>query len=103
LITAAAIKAAPAMAETPAPATNVTWVRTADLNLASDLGQRTLERRLAAAAREVCGSASSADLSGKNAVRRCRDETLSTARATRDRMLATTDQHGAAIRIALAR
>ena len=58
LITAGALKAAPAFAETPAaPQTFVSYVQTADLDLSSEGGQRTLDHRLAQAAREVCGKA----------------------------------------------
>ena len=58
-----AIKAAPALAETSAPL-NVSHVAIADLDLGSSLGQRKLDYRLANAAREVCGTASDADLEG---------------------------------------
>ena len=76
LITAGAIRAAPALAE-PASSdvqTYVSYVKTADLDLASESGQRTLDRRLAQAAREVCGTASDVDLVGQNKARECRAE-----------------------------
>ena len=79
LITTGAIKAAPAFAQAPGGDTNISLVRTADLDLGSREGQRKLELRLANAAREVCGTASDSDLVGKNAVRKCRDETLAKA------------------------
>jgi len=79
LITAGAIKAAPAFAE-PLPGSNSTVVRTADLDLRTADGQRALDHRLVSAAREVCGQASDTDLKGKNAVRACRVETLAQAR-----------------------
>jgi UrcA family protein len=88
LITTAAIKAAPALAEAPAIETNVSLVRTADLDLNSSQGRRILNLRLARAAREVCGTASDVDLNGKNEVRHCRDEVLAQARANRDAVLA---------------
>mgnify|MGYP006177377125 CR=1 FL=1 len=89
LITAAAIKAAPALAEQPAPAeTNVSLVRTADLDLGSEAGRRQLDRRLAHAAREVCGTASDADVEGKNEVRKCRDESIARAQGDREALLA---------------
>ena len=81
LITAAAIKAAPVLAEPADTTIAVSVVQTSDLNLATAAGQRQLEVRLARAAREVCGSASDADLSGKNAVRECRDTVLAKVRA----------------------
>ena len=88
LITTAAIKAAPALAETPGGETNVSLVRTADLNLKSDAGRRQLDLRLVRAARQVCGTVSDADLNGKNEVRECRTEVLAKARANRDSVLA---------------
>ena len=83
LIATAAIGAAPAFAQAPGGEINVRLVRIADLDLASEAGRRTLERRLANAAREVCGTASDADVEGKNAVRKCRDATLAKARLHR--------------------
>ena len=93
LITAAAINAAPALAEArDAPSElNVSLVRTADLDLHTADGRRRLEQRLANAAREVCGTASDVDLEGKQAVRKCRDETLAKARAQREAALAGHD------------
>jgi UrcA family protein len=88
LATAAVIKAAPALAEAAPANVNVSVVPTADLNLSSEAGRRQLSQRLVIAAREVCGSASDADLAGKNQVRRCRDEVLARAQAQRDIVLA---------------
>jgi UrcA family protein len=68
---------------------NVSVVRTVDLDLSSDAGRRQLDRRLMVAAREVCGTASDADLAGKNIVRRCRDEVLAQAHARRDTLVAS--------------
>ncbi|WP_309662222.1 UrcA family protein [Sphingomonas sp.] len=91
-ITTGVIKAAPALAESSAPATaiNVSFVRTADLDLGSSAGQRKLDQRLANAAREVCGIASDADLVGKNDIRQCRELTLVKAKGQRDAALAAT-------------
>ena len=94
LITTAAIKAAPALAETVPAESNISLVRTADLDLSSDAGRRHLDLRLARAAREVCGTASDADLAGKNEVRQCRDEVLAQARSNRDAMLAASVEKG---------
>ena len=89
LITTAAIKAAPAIAQEPAVTeTNVSLVRTGDLDLGSEAGRRTLELRLARAAREVCGAASDADVVGRNEVRQCRDETIAKAKAQSDSRIA---------------
>lgn len=55
----------------PVTDTYVSVVRTSDLNLRTTEGRRQLYRRIAAAAREVCGTASELDLLGKNEVHRC--------------------------------
>lgn len=103
LITAAAIKAAPALAEAPAPSELVvSTVATADIDLSTQGGLRELNRRLATAARQVCGTASDADLEGKNDVRKCRDEVLARAYGQRDALLAAAAK-GEAIRLAAAR
>ena len=102
LITAAAIKAAPALAEPVAPQFNVSHVQTADLDLGSPNGQRALDVRLAHAAREVCGTASDIDLVGQNDVRKCRVDVLANAHAQRDHLLAAAGR-GAVIAITNAR
>ena len=89
LITAAAIKAAPALAEPASSPVAVTVVHTSDLDLTTAAGQRQLDRRLARAAREVCGEASDADLAGKNEVRSCRETVLADARAQGRQVLAS--------------
>ncbi|HEU5286710.1 MAG TPA: UrcA family protein [Sphingomicrobium sp.] len=88
LITTAAIKAAPALAQAPGGETSISLVRTADLDLGSEAGRRQLDQRLAHAAREVCGTASDFDVEGKNAVRKCRGETLAKARARLESVVA---------------
>ena len=80
-----AFAATPAMAE---PITITSTVQTADLDLASAQGQRALDRRLALAVKEVCGTASDVDIAGKNEVRRCRVDTLSALSAERDQRVA---------------
>lgn len=93
LLTAGLIKAAPALAETPARGeVVVSHVRTADLDLRSPAGQRQLDQRLANAAREVCGPASDVDLEGKNDVRKCRVETLARAQVKKASLLAAADR-----------
>ncbi len=87
LITAAALKAAPALAEpVTGPAVNVALVHTADLDLSTQAGQRQLDSRLVQAAREVCGTASDVDLAGKNQVRQCRADVLAKARANGEQL-----------------
>ena len=88
LITAAALKAAPALAEPVSPEINVALVHTTDLDLSTQAGQRQLDSRLVQAAREVCGTASDVDLEGKNQVRHCRNEVLARANTQRDQLLA---------------
>ena len=80
VISAGVIKLAPALAETASPQ-NVSIVRTADLDLTSKAGRSALDHRLVTAAYEVCGTASDADLAGKNEVRACRADVLAKARA----------------------
>lgn len=83
---AAAALAAPALAQ-PADMTTVTAphgrsiaVSVADLDLASTDGQRTLDRRLWRAARDVCSFTRLRDLAEYRAEGRCRDVAM--ARAT---------------------
>jgi UrcA family protein len=103
LITAGGLKAAPAFAETPiAPQTYVSYVQTADLDLSSASDQRTLDRRLAQAAREVCGNPSDVDLVGQNKARECRKDAIENAGATRDAMLAAA-KRGAVLAITASR
>ncbi len=94
LITISAVKAAPALAETTTPAANIRLVHTADLDLGSKPGRSQLDFRLVRAAREVCGTASDADLAGQNAVRRCREDTLADARGKSDLLVAAASSEG---------
>ena len=80
IVTAAAIKAVPVLAEPTSADVAVSVVHTADLDLTTDAGKRQLDRRLTFAAREVCGTASDFDLEGKNEVRECRELVLANAR-----------------------
>ena len=102
LITAAAIKAAPAIAEPAQATTNVSFVRTADLDLSTASGQRALDARLAHAAREVCGTASDVDLVGKNDDRKCRADVLAKANDQREQLIAAAGR-GAVIALTAAR
>jgi UrcA family protein len=103
-ITAGLIKAAPALAEPAALVAmlNVSHVRTGDLDLGTSDGQRKLDLRLANAAREVCGTASDADVAGKNAVHKCRNATIAQAKIQRDAVLAAADR-GVTIAVAASR
>lgn len=79
--------ATPVFAQSPVRETSI--VKTADLNLMSQAGQRALERRIALAVAEVCGTASDFDLAGKNEVRRCRVETRAKTASDREQRIAT--------------
>jgi UrcA family protein len=83
--TAAIIKAVPAFSE-PLPAQNVSVVHTKDLDLSSEAGRAALDHRLVTAAFEVCGTASDADLAGRNQVRDCRADVLAKARAESEQL-----------------
>ena len=82
LITTAAIKAVPAIAQpAPSPEVSVSIVSTADLDLTTESGKRALDHRLVNAAREVCGTGADVDLIGQNKARACRTDVLAKARA----------------------
>ena len=104
LITAGALKAAPALAEpvTADARTYVSYVQTSDLNLSSQDGQRALDRRLAQAAREVCGIPSDADLVGQNKARTCRADAIARTGSEREELLAAANR-GAVVAITASR
>lgn len=77
---AASIAASPAAAQAPASGERVI-VSYADLDLSSQSGVRTLNRRILSAVQAACGTASDADLHGKNAVNDCRTATYAQATA----------------------
>ena len=97
LITAGALRAAPALAEPASGETQtyVSYVKTADLDLSSKRGQRALDRRVAQAAREVCGIPSDVDLVGQNKARECRADAVAKATGERDALLAAAKRGGA--------
>src|SRR5688572_4707818 len=97
IASAATIAPTASQAVEPAPVTSI--VQTADLDLASASGQRELDRRIVRAARDVCGTASDADLAGKNDVRQCRAETIAAVTAQREQLLAAA-KAGSPIQIA---
>ena len=98
LITAGAIKAAPAHA---ADVSQVSAsVRTADLDLTTKAGRRALNQRLAIAVVDVCGKPSDVDLAGKNSARACRAETSARLNAERDRRIAGAVNPAQPIRLA---
>ena len=92
-----AFAATPALAEPAPPAESRIVVTTADLNLASAKGQTSLDRRLAIAVSQACGTASVVDLAGQNEVSRCRDETSARIAADRDRLVQLASRGGSII------
>ena len=98
LVTVALIKGAPALAE-PVMSQNVSIVSTAGLDLSTVAGRIALDHRLVAAAYEVCGNPSDADLVGKNQAVACRKDVLARARADSTQLAS----RGSPIRIATAR
>ena len=84
-LAAATLPLVPATAQT-APATQTVAVR--DLDLSRHRDRTTLDRRLAHAAREVCGEASSFDLVGRRNQRDCRETVVRDALPQRNRLVA---------------
>lgn len=80
LIALAALSAAPAEAETAREVRSVR-VGYSDLDLRSPEGAAKFHRRIRSAVADACGTASDADLRGKNEARRCRAETMIAASA----------------------
>ena len=75
-------------AEVSAATEVVRVVPTADLDLSSKDGRRALDRRIGRAVIDLCGQAADVDLVGRNAVRKCRVDTLAQAHRARDQRLA---------------
>ena len=85
---------------TPLSAEAVTATRavaTADLDLSTAAGMRTLEHRLTIAIVDACGEASNFDLHGANAVRVCRVEARARVAGERDRIVALRSKSPVAI------
>ena len=99
---ASAATVTPTVASAFEPETVTSIVRTADLDLSNEAGQRELDRRIVQAAREVCGEPSDVDLEGKNVVRQCRADTIAQASSQREQLLAAA-KSGTPIRVASAR
>jgi UrcA family protein len=78
--------ATPALAEPVEAVTSLVQVR--DLDLASEAGQRTLDKRLSQAIVEVCGDPSPADLVGQNKTRDCRQDLRARLDVERDQRIA---------------
>lgn len=89
-VLAACVLAAPVLAR-PAPGGHVIVserVATAGLDLSRPADRARLQARIRDAVIRACGDASSADLKGRNKVRRCRAETLSLAAGQAGRAIA---------------
>lgn len=85
---ASAATIAPTVAQAYEPGAITSIIRTADLDLSKADGRLELQRRIVRAAYEVCGTASDVDLEGKNAVRQCREDTISQAGVQREKLFA---------------
>lgn len=84
----ALISASAFITPTVAQAPEVRIVKVADLDLGTAAGRKALDRRIARAAIDLCGTASDADLAGANEVRACRDDAVAEAQAQVERRLA---------------
>lgn len=80
LSTAAPAPAAAADINVIAPETITVRVSYADLNLANAAGRATLDRRIAGAARSICGSYFPADLEMAVLAKACRQDAIASAR-----------------------
>lgn len=74
------VAAVPATAQ-EAPSIAVSY---ADLNLASPLGRTILDRRIANAASQLCGTARQVDLNATAAIDECREATIEGVQPQRD-------------------
>lgn len=106
--TAAAVLAAAATPALTAPVQagsgheDAVTVRIADLDLSDPADAAVLDRRVKAAARELCGWMPGRDLDMQNIVRTCHDEVLANARQDVGAALAAAERRGA-VRLALRR
>jgi UrcA family protein len=94
LLFVAAVAASPLAAE---PVSTSRAVQTADLDLSTAAGLRTLDHRLTIAIVDACGEASDVDLEGANAVRACRADARARVAAERDRIVALRAPRAAAV------
>lgn len=89
--TVAALPAAPAAAQgVPAQATLA--VSYADLDLTTEAGVRTLDRRILTAVQQACGPTSDFDLAGRNVARACRADALERLSAQRQTAIAAAER-----------
>lgn len=78
----------PAFAQTTLANPSVV-VQHRDLDLRTETGTKSLDRRIWRAVVEVCGTAPDYDLQGKNDVRQCRTDTRQLASTQADRVIAS--------------
>lgn len=78
----------PAFAQTTLANPSVV-VQHRDLDLRTETGAKSLDRRIWRAVVEVCGTAPDYDLQGKNDVRQCRTNTRQLASTQADRVIAS--------------
>jgi UrcA family protein len=83
---------APTVSQAEEP--NSVRVSFADLNLASDLGQHTLQRRITGAARSVCVIEDSRELALARATNACRRNAAASARPAYEAAVASATHHG---------
>ncbi len=76
----APVPASAADIDVVAPETVTVRISYADLNLASAAGRARLDRRIAGAARSICGSAFATDLNMSALVSACRADAIASAR-----------------------
>ena len=78
----------PALAQSAPAANPSVAVAHRDLDLRTEAGTKSLDRRIWRAVVEVCGTAPDFDLQGKNDVRQCRVDTRLIATAQAERVIA---------------
>ena len=83
---------APTVSQAEEP--NSVRVSFADLNLASDLGQHTLQRRITGAARTVCVIEDSRELALASATKACRNDAIASGRPAYEAAVASATRHG---------
>lgn len=94
---AAMLIAAPAPVQRGIVETQTTVVTRVGLDLTRDRDLRTLDLRVARAARRVCGEASSWDVEGVKAVRRCQKTTIAAFAQHRARLVASAQRNATAL------
>jgi UrcA family protein len=102
-LAAAALAAAPAAAENSAYDLAKVQVFYGDLNLASDAGRGTLDRRIRSAARSICGTEASRGPAGLNAIKACQNQAIASASGQVEQALASLKGSGSGIMVAARR